>query len=606
MDYEVQNHGNILFLPSLKKTGMYKYLLPLFILFTAQTCEQIKPGNPEITENELRKHEQFLASDAMAGRYPGTRGDSLSALYIREYFKSYGMELPFDQGIQRFPVITSVKPGPLNKLAVGGFSGKLGKDYGPYAFSSTLPLKAPAVFAWYGLQIKNDTLQRNDLKQADLKGKWCVVLDGSPYSNLPIPTEREKAMMARDAGAAGIIIVTDEDSTVAETSARQRKDEGIVGIPALFVSKSAANKLLSKNHTNITLLKKEYLTPVSGMNIELASQVDGSADMERVTVLTRNICGILRSKDPAMKDEYILVGAHYDHLGMGGPGSSSRMQDTLAVHNGADDNASGVSMMLELAEKFAAHPELLKRSIIFAAFGAEEMGILGSKYLANHLPVPAGQIKAMINLDMVGRLREDRSLQVAGTGTSVEAESLLKKANADSAFHLAMTPDGVGPSDYSSFYGKNIPVFAFTTGAHMDYHTPFDDVDRLNFKGMIEVGNYVARLMDELDRYPGSLSFREAGSKDQEQGKYRFKVTLGIMPDFTSTDNNGLRVDFVTKGKPAWKGGMLKGDIITTINEMPVQNIQDYMFRLSKLSSGQTITVAVMRNGKKELLLIQL
>ncbi|MFN8208525.1 MAG: M20/M25/M40 family metallo-hydrolase [Bacteroidales bacterium] len=585
---------------------MNKYLVIAFLLFSAQTCDRIKPDEPAITENELRVHEGVLASDALAGRYPGTTGDSLAAAYIQAHFKAYGLTLPFNGGIQKFSVVTRVKPGDLNKLSYGSWTGVAGHDFAPYAFSSTLPLNAPGVFAWYGLQFKNDSIDRNDYKGADVKGKWCIILTGSPFEHVYSPTDREKVMLAKDKGAAGVIIITESDSSIAGMAAEQTRNEGAAGIPVLFVSQRAANKLLAKTRTNIKLLKKDYLTPVSGLGMDIPGEIAGSADIARVSVQTNNVVGLLKSDDPVFGNEYIVIGAHYDHLGMGGPGSSSRVQDTVAVHNGADDNASGVSVMLELAEKFAMEKGKLKRSILFAAFGAEEMGILGSKYLTEHLPVPAESISAMINLDMVGRLREDRSLQIAGTGTSVEAGTIISEANSDSTFKLVLSPEGVGPSDYSAFYGKNLPVFALTTGAHMDYHTPYDDADRINYSGMKEVGDFTYRLATGIINQPKKLGFREAGPKDQGQGRPRLKVTLGIMPDFASTESKGLRVDFVTKDKPAFRGGVLKGDIITAINELPVQNIQDYMYRLSKLNAGDTITVEVLRNGKKELLIIQL
>jgi hypothetical protein len=306
-----------------------------------------------------------------------------------------------------------------------------------------------------------------------------------------------------------------------------------------------------------------------------------------------------------LKEQYIVIGAHYDHLGLGGRGSSSRMPDTIAIHNGADDNASGVSAMLELAGRLKANQQLLKRSVILVAFGAEEMGLLGSKYFVNHPPVDLSKIIAMINLDMVGRLDTARGIQIGGVGTSIEADSLIKLANAPVNFKLAVSREGSGPSDHSSFYGKNIPVFFITTGAHTYYHTPFDDVERINIRGLKSVSDFAYKLVMSVAEIP-KLTFREAGPKENATPSHRFKVTLGFMPDFSSTDVEGVRVDFVTKGKAAERGGIKNGDIIKAIDGLAVKNIYDYMYRLSKLSKNQIISVELLRNGKKEVLIIQL
>jgi hypothetical protein len=291
---------------------------------------------------------------------------------------------------------------------------------------------------------------------------------------------------------------------------------------------------------------------------------------------------------------------------MGGPGSSSRRPDTIAVHNGADDNASGVSALLEIAGKLKNNQALLRRSVILVAFGAEEMGLLGSKYFVNHPPVALSQMDAMVNLDMVGRLDTLKGIQIGGTGTSVEADSLIRLCNNHDRFKLILNQEGSGPSDHSSFYGKNIPVFFITTGAHQDYHTPDDDVERINFPGLTSVTEFAYRLILDIDNNPRKLAYREAGPKETPTANYRFKVTLGFMPDFSSTDVEGVRVDFVTKGKAAERGGIKNGDIITAIDGLAVKNIYDYMYRLSKLSKNQIISVELLRNGQKEVLIIHL
>jgi len=316
---------------------------------------------------------------------------------------------------------------------------------------------------------------------------------------------------------------------------------------------------------------------------------------------------VLSVSDEKLRDEYIIIGAHFDHLGLGGPGSSSRAVDTTGVHHGADDNASGVALMLELAEKFARTKDSHKRSIVCIGFTGEEMGLLGSKYFTENPGIDLKKVNAMINLDMVGRLKETNILQISGVGTATGLRDKLYAATDTTTIKLALSEEGYGPSDHSAFYGKDIPVLFYTTGAHLDYHTPNDIADSINYKGMVALSSLIFKMGSELANDPVRLKFNEAGPKEEVSRPARRKgVTLGIMPDFAGNVKNGLRADFVTPGKPAALGGMKKGDIITAINGKPVGNIQDYMFRLGQLKHGETISVEVLRDGKKEVLLIQL
>jgi hypothetical protein len=303
----------------------------------------------------------------------------------------------------------------------------------------------------------------------------------------------------------------------------------------------------------------------------------------------------------------VILGAHFDHLGMGGPGSGSRALDTIGIHHGADDNASGVAMMLELAEKFARTKGSHKRSIICLAFSGEEEGLLGSKHFVDDPGVNLSKVNAMINLDMVGRLNETNNLEIGGVGTATGLKDLVYAKTDTSIIKLTLSNEGYGPSDHSSFYGKNIPVLFYFTGAHMDYHTPKDTWEKINYKGMVEISDLIFSMSKELASSETRLQFKEAGPKAEAAQYRRGKgVTLGIMPDFAGVVKNGLRADFVTPGKPAALGGMQKGDIITFINGKPVNNIQDYMFRMGQLKHGATISVEVLRNDKKVVLLIQL
>jgi len=320
----------------------------------------------------------------------------------------------------------------------------------------------------------------------------------------------------------------------------------------------------------------------------------------------QNVVAMLKGSNPALAGQYIIIGAHYDHLGMGGQGSGSRMPDTVAVHYGADDNASGVAGVIELAEKLASEKGNIGRSIVFMAFDAEEMGLIGSKYFVENPLVDLEEVIAMINFDMIGRLKPAKTVAIGGTGTSEETEQLLKDLEKNSGLEFKLSPEGFGPSDHAAFYNKDIPVFFISTGAHGDYHTPYDNVEAINALGEVMVVKFAEKLVKELANRDDMLTFQEAGPKTRARHGYNFKVTFGIMPDFTSTENDGLRVDAVRGDGPAFAGGMEKGDKIVAIDGKSVGNIYDYMGRLKNLEAGQIVTVDVIRNGKVEVLLIQL
>lgn len=325
-------------------------------------------------------------------------------------------------------------------------------------------------------------------------------------------------------------------------------------------------------------------------------------DVQRTT---HNIIAVLPGKDRRLKDEYIVIGSHYDHLGMGGQGSGSRRPDTLGVHPGADDNASGDAVVLQLAAYFKkARPA---RSLVFAFFGAEEQGLVGSKSFLEWLKqedpqrinLPAGPegIVAMVNLDMVGRMR-DNALSVSGTGTSTEFKALAEKAAGQTDLTISCTPDGYGPSDQASFVAAEIPVLYLTTGGHMEYHTPDDVPSTLDYDGMQRTLAFTRELVSQLADMPEKPDFIHVpGSNTMSHA--RFKVTLGLMPDVTGASTvPGLRADIVVAGKPAHTAGMRSGDIIQEIDGKPVKDINEYMERLSELVAGTTIPVKVLRDGE--------
>lgn len=320
---------------------------------------------------------------------------------------------------------------------------------------------------------------------------------------------------------------------------------------------------------------------------------------------THNILAVLPGNDKALRNEYIVVGSHYDHLGMGGQGSGSRRPDTLGVHPGADDNASGDAIVLELAKYFkkAGSP----RSIIFAFFGAEEQGLVGSKMFLDwmkqddkrriNLPNDIKGIVSMVNLDMVGRMRGN-ALSVSGTGTSSSFKAIVEKTAEENSLHVSCVPDGYGPSDQASFVAADIPVLFLTTGGHMEYHTPADVPTTLNYDGMQQTLEYTQQLVSQLAALPTAPDYINVPST-QTMKHAKFKVTLGLMPDVMgASDKPGLRADIVVAGKPAHNAGIRSGDIIQEIDGKAVKDINEYMERLAELKAGTTIPVKVLRGDE--------
>jgi len=304
------------------------------------------------------------------------------------------------------------------------------------------------------------------------------------------------------------------------------------------------------------------------------------------TITGTNVIGYFDNK----ADQTIIVGAHYDHLGMGGEGSLYREGE--AIHNGADDNASGVAVLLHLADSLGKS-KLNNYNYLFIAFSGEEMGLLGSNYFVKNPTFDLSKSNYMINMDMVGRLREDNTLSVSGTGTAPIWNQVLNSTNP--GFKLVLKESGVGPSDHTSFYLQDIPVLHFFTGQHEDYHKPSDDSDKLNYEGMEKISNYIIDVIEELNNTP-KLTFKK--TKNESEEVPRFKVTLGVVPDYLF-DGKGMRIDGVSEDKPAQKAGLLKGDIVIKLGDSTVVDMMSYMRALSTFEEGNSTTVVVDRNGQK-------
>lgn len=288
----------------------------------------------------------------------------------------------------------------------------------------------------------------------------------------------------------------------------------------------------------------------------------------------------------------VVIGAHFDHLGYGGEGSL--FSGDSAIHNGADDNASGVAAMLLLAERLKGKE--LKNNILFISFTGEENGLWGSNYFTENPTIPLENINYMLNMDMVGRLKENRKLAINGVGTSPAWMPLLDSILVDS-IDIVTSESGVGPSDHTSFYTEDIPVLHFFTGQHEDYHKPTDDADKINYDGIVSVANYMTELIMKLDG-KGKLEFTKTKDQDKDDTP-AFKVTLGVIPDYLF-DGEGMRIDGVSEGRPAHEAGIIKGDIVIKMGDRQVTDMNSYMECLSIFSPGETVPVKVKRDGEEE------
>ncbi|HPW25915.1 MAG TPA: M20/M25/M40 family metallo-hydrolase [Tenuifilaceae bacterium] len=577
----------------------YYTLLVILLLFLNATQSQPLTGTGSVANKQLLHHVSILASDSMGGRFPGTTYDRISAKYIRDQLQSYGLSFQQKNGYQFFAIQTfNPNRATSTFLVVNGKRLQYGNDYTALATSGNDSLCAKAVFVGYGRT--GGSADPDDYKNVSVKKKWAVMLVPSLKVQDASSGELQQVDLSCINGAvgheaAGIILIASEAENRFISMGSQQQT---LNLP-VFILNGKSSELILKSigpaDEVIGILER------GGQNLsqDLPLTICGKAGKPYNEIETQNVVGVLRGSDPNLADEYIVVGAHYDHLGMGGKEANSRMPDTVAVHNGADDNASGVAVMLEIAREMASQKKQLKRSVVFAAFGAEEMGLVGSQRFLDSAVVPIPNIKAMVNLDMVGRM-VDGKLEIGGTKTSMQAEAILNELNADSALAISLSPDGFGPSDHASFYSKNIPVFFFTTGIHQDYHTPFDDVDKLNLTGMAQVTDYAYRLIYKLSTMDSSLTFSKSGSRmaPTNHGN-KVKVKLGIMPDVSGSTGNGLKVIAVSDDKPAMQAGIQTGDIITSLGGVPVTNIYDYTEQLGKLEPGITVEVKVLRNNQE-------
>jgi aminopeptidase YwaD len=592
---------------------MYKLYSIIIILFISNVFGQ-NQNNPDITSFEIQDHINFLASDELKGRFTGTPEADKAAQYIADEFKQYGIQpLVNSSYFQDFPFISGIertKNNSLNFINTANIS-PTNAEFTPLPFSGTGEVKGDLVFAGYGISAPD--LNYDDYADVDVNGKIVLVMRYNPEGTSPMSkfekysAMRLKASTAKDKGAAGIIFVNGHapknDADILTTLTYDGAP-GIENFPAVQIKRNIADKLFSSSGKDFKKVQEgidSAIVPASFKFSDIKAALE--TEVKQIESNGRNVAGILKASSDKYPGEYIIIGAHYDHLGMGVTGSLHKSSEP-AIHNGADDNASGTTGVLELAEKFASEKNNLDRSMIFLAFAGEELGLLGSSYFVKNPPVPIDSSALMINLDMIGRLNEDADLTVYGTGTSTKWKDLLTKTNEGYNFNISMVDDGFGPSDHSSFYGANIPVLFFFTGIHSDYHRPSDDPENINAEGQEKILNMVYDIASEVNMLNSKPEYVSVPRKDMGRST-SFRVYVGTVPDFGSNEE-GYKVSSVTDGSPAQKGGIKGGDIMINFGGKKISNIYDYTYALGEYSPGDSVDVVVLRDGKEVKLKVEL
>lgn len=563
------------------------------------------PSAKTIVER-LRYDVYFLAADALEGRRTGSSGARVAADFIAARLADLGLQPAGAGGSfeQPFDFIAGVRPGPGSRLELalpaGARQARPG-EFQPLAFSASGTAAGEVVFAGYGIHAPD--LGYDDYAGLDVKGKIVLVLrfspDGddpaSPYQ--PYMALRRKAADARMQGAAAVLVTTGPVAAPDTAPVKLAFDASFAdaGLPVLSVATELAEACFAGQGFTLGELQRGINERKEPASRPLGVTATLVADVVQEHAVGVNLLGLLPGSDPALRGEVVVVGAHYDHLGRGGEGSNSLAPESTAVHNGADDNASGVAGMLEIARQLAASPP--RRSVLFAAFAGEELGLLGSQHLVQHLPVPREQVVAMINLDMIGRPKEGPALTLGGWGTASEWPEIVAAANAPLGVKLTTAAGGFGASDHSSFYAADVPVLFFFTGAHEDYHRPTDDAPRLAYPAMARVVELAAAVVRETANRQQRLTYQRV--VEEGGGERRgYRVRTGVIPEF-GYEGPGFKISGVRGGSPADTAGLRAGDVVVRFGEREIRNIYDYMYALGDHRPGETVTLVIDRQGQR-------
>ena len=550
---------------------MNKFLTLVLLLTTALPASVYAQEIP-IDLSATKRMEQdlfFLSSDALKGRKPGTPEADVAREYIAGKMMAYGIEPMGENGyFQKFPVPEyAAVDYDATTLSVGNAQLEGHMDFYPVSIScETGKASSKTVYVGYGITTEDGSY--DDFKGLDVNCAIAVMNVSSPdgihphsaYAAYHSLNERVASLVEK--GAKGILLINPE-GTASDTQ-EFFKSINASSLPVFFVrNEKWANKLM----------KRAQKTTMSVSMSERFS--DGY-----------NVIGYIHNN----KRKTVVLGAHYDHLGMGG--ENSLYKGPAAIHNGADDNGSGTTLLLE-AMRYYAQRQDTNYNYLIQFYSAEELGLIGSKYWANNPTFPLKEVEYMINSDMVGRLRDNR-LQLSGTGTAVEWDEIL-----DTPIHgldIKKDPAGVGPSDQTSFYYKDLPVLHLFTGTHDDYHKPTDDADKINYKGMAKLASLIYTITARTAYYE-NVTFQKTTSSEQKTTP-NFSVTLGVVPDYLF-GGPGLRIDGATEGRPGANAGLKAGDVIMKIGAIAIDDIYAYMTALGAFKKGDTTALVYVRDGEE-------
>ena len=584
-------------------------------------------GSDANLDTSIREHVEFLASDALEGRMTGSAGakraaDHIAAQFARLNLKpisdaaGYFQAFEFTAGRRIIAAenefqVTHHKHGAEQ---ITDFSVE--KEFQPLSFSRNGVVEGEVVFVGYGLTVPGGLGEGYDAYAGlDVKDKIVVALRYVPEGVEPERRQqlnryaglRYKAMQAREQGAKAFLVVAGPNSPNAGKLIPLDFDSSLAdsGIVAASISDPVANALFAASGKNL----KDVQSGLDVENPHFLGQfplpdvtVKIVVSVEKVKKTDQNVIGLLPPAALTDETEYIIVGAHYDHIGYGEIGSLAGKDEAGQIHNGADDNASGTAVVLELAttlsEAFQAHPEKFKRGIIFALWSGEELGLIGSTHFANDPIVPIEKVAAYVNFDMVGRLRENR-LILQGVGSSSVWTKLIEKRNVPIGFNLTLQEDPYLPTDVTAFYPKEVPVLSFFTGGHEDYNRPTDDIETLNYDGLDRISQLAHGIVSDLVSAEERPTYVRVERRQSTEGsRDTLRAYLGTIPDYT-TEGTGVKLSGVRAGGPADKAGLKGGDVIVEFGGQEITNIYDYTYALDAVKIGEPVEVVVLRDGKR-------